>query len=208
MKNLQVLSPLLTSLLFGSMALAQAGNLPEAPQPQDAATTDVPLAQASATETPVTQTPIAQTPNPAEQSSVNKLVSQAAPFPRSPRGPMPPPRGRAYPSAFAPRPPALSPIGALIGFGAGAALGASASGDQTARGRVAGGLIGGTLCALIGGAIGHAFSAVGHNFHDRYDWRDLDDAQQRKHRKPVPRPLEPDVDASSAPAPAPQVGSL
>jgi hypothetical protein len=183
------------------MALAQAGNLPDAPQPQDAAMTDVPLAQSPATETPVTQTP-----NPvAQQSSVNKLVSQAAPFPRSPRGPMPPPRGRAYPSAFAPRPPALSPIGALIGFGAGAALGASASGDQTARGRVAGGLIGGTLCALIGGAIGHAFSAVGHNFHDRNDW---DDAQERKQHKPVPRRLEPDLDASSAPSPAAQVGSL
>jgi hypothetical protein len=205
MKNLQVISALLTSLLFGAMALAQAGNLPDAPQPQDAATTDVPLAQSPASETPVTQTPITQTPNPAEQSSVNKLVSQAAPFPRSPRVPMPPPRGRAYPSAFSPRPPALSPIGALIGFGAGAALGASASGDQTARGRVAGGLIGGTLCALIGGAIGHAFSAVGHNFHDRNDW---DDAQERKHHKPVPRPLEPDLDASSAPSPAAQVGSL
>ena len=205
MKNLQVISALLTSLLFGAMALAQAGNLPDAPQPQDAATTDVPLAQSPASETPVTQTPITQTPNPAEQSSVNKLVSQAAPFPRSPRGPMPPPRGRAYPSAFSPRPPALSPIGALIGFGEGAALGASASGDQTARGRVAGGLIGGTLCALIGGAIGHAFSAVGHNFHDRNDW---DDAQERKHHKPVPRPLEPDVDASSDPVPAAQVGSL
>jgi hypothetical protein len=99
-------------------------------------------------------------------------------------------------------------MGALIGFGAGAALGASASGDQTARGRVAGGLIGGTLCALIGGAIGHAFSAVGTNFHDKYNWRDWDDAQQRKHRNPVPRPLEPDVEASSAPALAPQVGSL
>jgi hypothetical protein len=185
------------------MALAQAGNLPDAPQPQETATTDVPLAQSPATETPATQTP-----NPAQQSSENKLVSQAAPFPRPPRGPMPPPRGRAYPSAFAPRPPALSPVGALIGFGAGAALGASASGDQTARGRVAGGLIGGTLCALIGGAIGHAFSAVGHNFHDKNDWRDLDEAQQRKHRKPVPRPLEPDVDASAAPAPAAQVGSL
>jgi hypothetical protein len=204
MKNLQVISPLLTSLLFASMALAQAGNLPDAPQPQDAATTDEPLAQSPATETPATQTP-----NPAaQQSSVNKLVSQAAPFPRSPRGPMPPPRGRAYPSTFAPRPPALSPMGALIGFGAGAALGASASGDQTARGRVAGGLIGGTLCALIGGAIGHAFSAVGTNLHDKYNWRDWDDAQQRKHRKPVPRPLEPDVEASSAPALAPQVGSL
>src|SRR5580692_7489343 len=203
MKNLPVLSPLLTSLLFGSMALAQAGNLPDAPQPQETATTDVPLAQS-----PATETPAIQTPNPAEQSSENRLVSQAAPFPRSPRGPMPPPRGRAYPSAFAPRPPALSPIGALIGFGAGAALGASRSGDQTARGRVAGGLIGGTLCALIGGAIGHAFSAVGTNLHDKYNWRDWDDAQQRKHRNPVPRPLEPDVEASSAPALAPQVGSL
>lgn len=121
---------------------------------------------------------------------------------------MPPPRGRAYPSAFAPRPPALSPLGALIGFGAGAALGATASGDQTARGRVAGGLIGGALCALIGGAIGHAFSAVGYNFHDRHDWHDRDDAQQRKHRKPVTRPIEPDLDASSAPAPAPSAGSL
>jgi hypothetical protein len=96
----------------------------------------------------------------------------------------------------------------LIGFGAGAALGATASGDQSTRGRVAAGLIGGGLCALIGGAIGHAFSAVGHNFHDRRDWDDWDDAQERKHRKPAPRPLEPDVDASSAPAPARSAGSL
>jgi hypothetical protein len=182
------------------MALAQAGNLPDAPQPQDTATTNVPLAQS-----PATQTPATQTPNPAQQSSENKLVSQAAPFPRSPRGPMPPPRGRAYPSAFAPRPPALSPIGALIGFSAGAALAAAGSQDQTARGRVAAGLIGGAICALIGGAVGHAFSAVGHNFHDRNDWND---AQERKHRKPVPRPLEPDVEASSAPTRAPSAGSL
>lgn len=199
MKNLQTLSPLLTALLLGSMALAQASTLPEAPQPQDSASADVQLAQ----------TPIAQTPNQSvRQSTENKLISQASAFPRSPRGPALPPRGRAYPSAFAPRPPVLSPLGALIGFGAGAALGATASGDQTARGRVAGALIGGTLCALIGGAIGHAFSAVGYNFHDRHDWHDRDDAQQRKHRKPVTRPIEPDLDASSAPAPAPSAGSL
>jgi hypothetical protein len=208
MKNLQVISPLLTSLLFGSMALAQAGNLPDAPQPQDTATTGVPLAQSPATETPSTQTPTTHTPNPAQRSSENKLVSQAAPYPRPQRGPMPPPRGRAYPSAFAPSRPPLSPLGALIGFGAGAALGASASGDQTTRGRVAGGLIGGAICALIGGAVGHAFSAVGHNFHDRNEWRDLDDAQERKHHKPVARPLEPDVQASSATTRAPSAGSL
>jgi len=199
MKNLQVLSPLLTSLLLASMALAQAGNLPDAPQPQGAASTGVQLAQ----------TPATQTPNSAaQQSGENKIITQAAPFPRSPRGPMPP-RGRTYPSAFAPRPPALSPVGALIGFGAGAALGATASGDQTARGRVAGGLIGGALCALIGGAIGRAFPVGGHNFHDWHDdWHDQDDAHERKHHKPVPRPVEPDMEASSAPAPAASAGSL
>lgn len=198
MKNLQLISPLFTSLLLGSMALAQAGGLPDAPAPQDSA---------SAQRT--VQAPTTQTPNPpAQQSAGNKIVSQAGPYPRFPRGPMAPVRGRAYPSAFAPRPPALSPLGALIGFGAGAALGAAASGDQTARGRVAGGLIGGALCALIGGAIGRSFSLViSHNYHD---WDDAqgDDPRAGKHREPLPRPLEPDVEASSTPAPAAQAGSL
>ena len=184
MKNLQVLSPLLTSLLLTSMALAQANSLPDAPKPQDSASTDLQL----------TQTPPPKTLDPAaQQSSENKVVRQAGPFQRYPRGSTVPPRGRAYPSAFAlPRPPALSPLGALIGFGAGAALGAAASGDQTTRGRVAGGLIGGAICALIGGAIGNAFSVV-----HTHNYRDWDDAQERKHRKPVPRPIEPDVDASA-----------
>jgi hypothetical protein len=199
MKNPQVLSTVLTSLLLTSVALAQAGNLPDAPQPQDAASTDVQSAQSPATQIAAKLAPSSA----AQQSGENKIITQAAPFPRSPRGPMPPPRGRTYPSAFAPpRPPALSPLGALIGFGAGAALGAAASGDQTARGRVAGGLFGGTLCALIGGAIGRSFSLVtSHNYHD---W---DDTQERKHHKPVPRPIEPDVHASSAPAPAASAGN-
>jgi hypothetical protein len=178
------------------MAMAQPGNLPEAPQPQDPSSTDGQLIRSPSTQTPNEST---------QQSGENKIITQAAPFPRSPRGPMPPPRGRAYPSAFAPRPPALSPLGALIGFGTGAALGATASGDQTTRGRVVAGLIGGSLCALIGGAIGHAFSAVGHNFRDRHDW---DDAQERKHRKPVPRPLEPDAEASAEPTQAASIVSL
>jgi hypothetical protein len=194
MKNLHALSPLLTSLLLVSMAPAQ-GSLPDAPQPQNSAPTGVQVAQ----------TPATQTANPTmQQSPENKLITQAG-FPRATRGPMPPPRGRAYPSAFAPRPPALSPLGVLIGFGAGAALGATAAGDQTTRGRVAGALIGGSLCALIGGAIGHAFSAVGHNFHDSHDW---DDAQERKRHKPVPRPLELDVEASRSQARAASAGSL
>ena len=206
MKNHQVLSLLLTSLLLASMAMAQAGNLPEAPQSQDPSSTDVQLIRSPSTQSSTAKPPSTQTPNEStQQSGENKIITQAAPFPRSPRGPMPPPRGRAYPSAFAPRPPALSPLGALIGFGTGAALGATASGDQTTRGRVVAGLIGGSLCALIGGAIGHAFSAVGHNFRDGHDW---DDAQERKHRKPVPRPLKPDADASAEPTPAASVVSL
>jgi hypothetical protein len=205
MKNLQVLSLLLPSLLLASMAMAQAGNLPEAPQSQDPSSTDVQLIRSPSAQSSTTKPPSTQTPNESQQSGENKIIAQATPFPRSPRRPMPPPRGRAYPSAFAPRPPALSPLGALIGFGTGAALGATASGDQTTRGRVVAGLIGGSLCALIGGAIGHAFSAVGHNFRDRHDW---DDAQERKHRKPVPRPLKPDADASAEPTPAASVVSL
>jgi hypothetical protein len=185
--------------------MAQAGNLPEAPQPQDPSATEVQLirspSQSSTRKPPSTQTPNEST----QQSGENKIITQAAPFPRSPRGPVPPSRGQANPSAFATRPPALSPLGALIGFGTGAALGATASGDQTTRGRVVAGLIGGSLCALIGGAIGHALSAVGHNFRDRHDW---DDAQKRKQHKPAPHPLEPDRDASAEPTPAASVVSL
>jgi len=180
MKNLQVLSPLLASLLLASMALAQAVNLPDAPQLQ------------------------ASDP-PTQPSSENKLVSQARPFPRSPRSPMPDPRGRAYPSAFAPRPPALSPVGALIGFGTGAALGAAGSQDHTTGGRAAAGLLGGALCALIGGAVGNAFSVV--HTHSFRNWKDTD-AQERKHRKAIPRRIEPDTEASSAPVRPAPAGSL
>jgi hypothetical protein len=203
MKNLQALSPLLTSLLLASMALAQAGGLPDAPTPQDSAS-EQRSAHAPTRHAPTTEAPSHQAADPAAQSTGNEIITQAAPFPRATRRPTPPPRGRAYPSAFAaPRPPALSPVGALIGFGAGAALGAAASGDQTARGRVAGALIGGTLCALIGGAIGRSFSL--RSSHHYHDW---DDAQKRKHHKPVPRPIEPEVNASATQAPAPAVGSL
>lgn len=52
--------------------------------------------------------------------------------------------------------PGLSPAGALIGFGVGAALGASASQDSSGRARLASGLIVGAIGALIGGAIGAA----------------------------------------------------
>jgi hypothetical protein len=189
MKNLQMISLLLASLLLASMAQAQEGNLPEAPRPQSSASTQ-------SLSTPGAG-PSESARKPDQEPAQNVLISQARPYP--PRGPMGPPPGRAYPSAFAPPRPPLSPLGALIGFGAGAALAAAGSQDQTARGRVAAGLIGGSLCALIGGAIGHSFSA----FHS-HNFRDSDDARNKRRDVSAPNPSEPDVQASS---PKPQAAS-
>jgi hypothetical protein len=146
MKNTIVISPLLMTLLFASVALAQARNpnLPDAPQPQ---------ASASTRSEP---TPVAGR----GASGEDKLIRQARQYPRGPRRPMGPRRGHAYP-AFPP-PPALSPVGALIGFGVGAAAGASNSGESTVGTHVALGLIGGGLGALIGGAIGAVVNPLAH----------------------------------------------
>jgi hypothetical protein len=144
MKNLRVFSPLLMLLLLGPAALAQAGNpLPDAPQPQD-------LSSARPELTP---------PSNAEASGESKLISQARQYPRFPRRPARPSRGRVYASGYS-SPPGLSPIGALIGFGAGAAIGASNPADGTVRAHVTLGLIGGTIGAFIGGVIGGAFPHV------------------------------------------------
>jgi|HubBroStandDraft_1064217.scaffolds.fasta_scaffold00075_49 hypothetical protein len=151
MKNLHIVSLVVTCLLLVSMAFAQAGNppLPEAPQPQ------------SSSSTVLEQIPSADR----LESSQGKLITQAR-YPRYPGGPMGPRRGM-YAPGFPP-PPALSPVGALIGFGAGAALGASTPADGTVRGHVALGLIGGAIGALIGGAIG----AAAHSFpHSRRTYR-------------------------------------
>jgi hypothetical protein len=140
MKNLQFVSPLFTSLLFGSMAAAQARNLPapEAPQPQESASA----------ETQITTAPDAAKPGE------DKLIAQARRYPRLADRPVGSRRGM-YSPGFPPPPP-LSPIGVLIGFGAGAAIGASNPADGTVKGHIALGLIGGTIGAFIGGAIAAA----------------------------------------------------
>src|SRR6267378_3810709 len=126
MKNLRVFSLLLMLLLLAPAALAQAGNpLPDAPQPQDPA-----LAQPELT--PTTN---------AAAAREGKLISQARQYPRFPRRPARPSRGRVHASGYS-SPPGLSPIGALIGFGAGAAIGASNPADGTVRAHVTLGLIG------------------------------------------------------------------
>jgi hypothetical protein len=201
MKNLQVLSPLLT-LVLGSVALAQAGNLPDAPEPQESASTQR------------QGTPAANPPESPQPPADNELVSQARPYPRFPPGPMGAPRGpmgpqrgpmgyprrgpyrSPYSSPFRPQPslPDFSPGGALVGFGLGAAVGAAGTANLNAHDRVAAALLGGGLFALIGGAVGGIHS---HSF------RDWENAKSRRHRIAVPRPSEPEVEASSAPAQAP-----
>jgi hypothetical protein len=138
---------LLMALLFGSVALAQAGNpeTPDAPQPQPSVMVQPEI------------NPVAGT----GASGEDKLISQARQYPRVPRRPTGSRRGSAYSPGYPP-PPALSPVGALIGFGVGAALGASGPGDGTVKGHVALGLLGGTLGALIGGAIGAAANPFMH----------------------------------------------
>jgi len=141
MKTIRVLSLLVMSLLISSVALAQAGSpeTPDAPQPQPSLAVQPEI------------NPVAGTGAPGE----DKLISQARQYPRVPRRPMRSQRGRAYSPGF-PDLPALSPVGALIGFGVGAAVGASNPADGTVRGHVALALIGGTVGAFIGGAIGAA----------------------------------------------------
>jgi len=164
MKNLRVLSPLLTLLFVGSMALAQEASptVLEAPQPQENSVADT------------------------RESGEGKLISQVRQYPHLPRRPMRPRRGQAYPPAFLPPPP-FSPVGALIGFGAGALLGASKAGDNTANTRVGLGLIGGGFGALFGGIIGGVIRGP-HSFrhHGRYgpSWpEDDEEGNLRSHPK-------------------------
>jgi hypothetical protein len=149
MKNTKIFSPLMWLLLLGSVALAQAGNadVPETPQPQESATAKIEAAKVEATKIE----PTAETT--AGASSEGRLISQARRYAQLHPGRMQPP-GQAYRSR-SPM-PGLSPLGALIGFGAGAALGASKSQDQSASARAVIGLFAGGIGALIGGAIGTA----------------------------------------------------
>jgi hypothetical protein len=158
MKNIKIFTYFLVTLLFASVALSQDRNpdLPDAPRPQASA-----AGQAETT-----------SGGSAADRDKSQMVAQAGRYPRAPRGPMRP-RGRAYPGGFAPPPPpALSPVGALIGFGIGAAIGASHPADGTVQGHVALGLIVGAVGALMGGAIGganpffHARSAHRPSDHD------------------------------------------
>jgi hypothetical protein len=183
MKNLGVLSPVLMSLLLASVALAQAGSsdAPDGPQPQ-------PSVAARPEPTPAAGT---------GSSGEDRLISQARQYPRGPRGPMGPHRGHGYPGF--PPPPGLSPVGALIGFGVGAAAGAGNANDGTVGAHVGLGLIGGGLGALIGGAIG---AAVNPFLRARRVYRPSgSDEDQVADLRRDPRKAHPRQSVSATPAP-------
>jgi hypothetical protein len=215
MKNLQVVSLLLT-LFVASMALAQTGNLPDAPLPQESRPQE-----SSSNQTQRTQPTNHQ--ESGQQPGADKLISRGRPYPPSPRGPIGFPRGQMglprgpmshgpmsrgpmsrrrggyYRSPYAPafsQPslPEFSPAGALIGFGIGAGVGAAGTVNLTAKDRVAAGLLGGAFFALIGGAIGGSHS---HSF------RGWEGVPHRNHKLDAPRSDEPAMEASSTPAQAP-----
>jgi hypothetical protein len=147
MKNTKIFSPFMW-LLLGTVAFAQAGSadVPEAPQPQDPDTARIEAKTEPAKIESSSNSNIGS-------SSEGRLISQARQYPQLHPGRMRPP-GQVYRS-HSPM-PGLSPLGALIGFGAGAALGASKSQDQSASARAVIGLFAGGIGALIGGAIGSA----------------------------------------------------
>lgn len=190
-----------------SMALAQSGNLPDAPRPRGST-----QGQSTATSKPSAQQSV-------QQDTGDAVVTQARPFPPFPRGPMGFPRGSMgphrgpmsrgpmvarrgryyrspYRPAFSPQPslPEFSPVGALIGLGMGAAIGAAGTANHTAQDRVTAAVIGGGLFALFGGIIG------GNHGHSYREW---ERAHHNDHNLTTLRPSEPAVEASSVPAQAP-----
>jgi hypothetical protein len=166
MKPLRVLLTFVALFLLASFALGQSKpTLPDSPRPQNTSS---------------------QMPD----SSGNQLISQAGRYPRPLRGPARYPHG-PYASHYAPM-HGLSPLGALIGFGAGAALGATSPGNHVAGGRVAAGLVGGGLGALLGGVIGGCIS-VAHS----QRFRDWERAHEKKRYTDGPRPDESNLEAST-----------
>lgn len=105
-------------------------------------------------------------------------VSGQPPAPRFPQGPgYPPP---AYAGMWAPEGNGrATAIGALVGFGLGAAAGASANTD--ARSRVAASLLVGSIGALLGAAVGHAASVFPVRRPSRSGWP-YDEARNSHHK--------------------------
>jgi hypothetical protein len=154
MKSVRIFAPLLMAVLSGSPALAQMA---------DTGLTSAQVA-ARCQYTPK-DSACAGPDHPGSQTNGEVILAQRR-MPGPPLGlrrPMGGP-GPGYPPQYwGPGSGNHAAIGAVIGFGLGAAAGATAKTD--ARGRVVASLLGGSLCALMGAAIGHGIPS----FHS--SWR-------------------------------------
>jgi hypothetical protein len=177
MKNLRI-APLLIALLIGSPALAQladtgltsaqvAARCQYAPKDSACAGLDQPGGQTNAGAT------LAQRRMPGP--------------PLGPRRPMGGP-GPGYPPQYwGPGYGNHAAIGAVIGFGLGAAAGAAAKTD--ARGRVVASLLLGSLCAMMGAAIGHGIPSFHSSWRRRsYPIDPADDDDEEASRRDVAPP--------------------
>jgi hypothetical protein len=88
-------------------------------------------------------------------------------------------------------------ISALVGFGLGAAAGATANTD--ARGRVAASLVVGSLGALLGAALGHAIPVFHVRRPYRGPWPDEDVDDIMAHRQPAKPTRQPPVQRTAGP---------
>jgi hypothetical protein len=159
MKRLQTLASLLTPLLLVSSVLAQAGD-------QEVADQVANQAEITAARSRYLQT---------EDLSGGPSDRQAYPQSRrpSPQSSLPPRTGyppRGYPARWSGGSPKHAAIGALIGFGLGAALGAKFNTDHHDGAGVKAALLFGTFGALIGATVGNSFGPMHHRAVYRRRW--------------------------------------
>jgi hypothetical protein len=163
MKNLRLTFYALSFLLLNLFAIAHsAGQVQDETSPEDLKA----KAEISAARCLYTQADegCAAKGEAAQFSGASKNDATVAQLPRHrlmppqrPGGPVGRP-GPAYSRGWPEPPNRAVAIGALVGFGLGAAAGATANTD--AHGRVLTSLLGGSLGALMGAAFGHAVSGL------------------------------------------------
>ena len=184
--KLHTIASLLTApMLIASMTLAQSSNS----QTEDKSSPAIALARCQYTATDDSCRGQGTSDNP--DPDTKAMVAQSQ-FPRRmPRPPMRPPRPpmthprAGYPGMWMEPTPRHAAIGALIGFGLGAAAGAKANTDQHPGMGFKAALFGGGIGAMLGAVIGAAIPSFHSRDPYRYDpWPDED--EQVSHRDQGP----------------------
>ncbi len=201
MKHKEGFPFLFVVLLLASSALAQSGD--------SQTTNDLPhqvaLARCAYNETDEVCASVDH-PSPAAADASNDTTLAQVPrrIPGPPVQPRRPPMGRprgAYPGVWMEEGSGRhAAVGALIGFGLGAALGAHANKDQHPGVGVRAAFLVGTIGAVLGAAVGYGTPTFyARSPHRRGPWADEDEQASR------PKPAEPDsVGQTSARSAAPK----